>query len=159
MCCFSKLDKRNHRWNKRTQKHTSISGTSCRGQTPTLFALWWLPFPLTSHYLFSTMSNTAVITIVNLVSLRGHIIKSGLATDGPRCLLHVINIQTMWRAYRQNTCVCVCIVCVCGRAWRCVLVCECMRGISLRKFSQSGPFIGLANHPQQQTGCQEMILK
>lgn len=65
--------------------------------------------------------------------------------DGPRCLLHVINIQTMWRAYRGNTCVCVCVMCVsecvCRPVCMYVGVSEdvywsvCLRGINLRKFS------------------------
>lgn len=65
--------------------------------------------------------------------------------DGPRCLLHVINIQTMWRAYRENTCVCVCVLCVtrpwlfvCVCVWACLKMCigPCfLREISLSKFS------------------------
>lgn len=65
--------------------------------------------------------------------------------DGPRCLQHVINIQTMWRAYRENTCVCVCCflcvmflrlsVCICVGVSDDVYWSVLLRGISLRKFS------------------------
>lgn len=65
-----KMKKSAHRVNTSTHEQNTITiSTSWHGQTSTLICFITIVISPDTSYLFSTMSNMAVITIVNLVSL------------------------------------------------------------------------------------------